>query len=146
CQAANEMHFEHKLRICESRRVWDRRVSFNRGHERILVPGQDHYVELERAVREPLWERQNGETPVWIHAHAIWRCSLQDVLKLMSRRRKRLMSRPKVTCASRSVRSLTRFTVPLASMVIVTETSPPISSACPWKRRNAVTFSCVESV
>src|SRR5574338_668972 len=101
-QASDEMRFEHKLRIRESRRVRDRGVGFNRGDQWILVPGQDHYVELERAVREPLRERENGETPVWIHAHAIWRCSLQEVLKLMSMTRKMLMSRPKVTCASRS--------------------------------------------
>ena len=64
-------------------------------------------------------------------AHAICRCSLQDLLKLMSMTRKMLMSKPKVTCASRSVRpppgraaSVPRLIVPFASIVIVTETRP----------------------
>ena len=52
----------------------------------------------------------------------------------MSMTRKMLMSIAKVTCTSRSVRSLSvrRLTVPFASIVIVIETSPAISSACPW--------------
>src|SRR5690606_24332824 len=136
----------------------------------VLVAGQHHDAQRQGVAVEELGEGEYRKSSVGFHifyfgarllltragsprscqltragsprsCQATWRCSCQEVLKLMSIIRIMLVSRAKVTCSAISVRSLAREMLPLASMVMVTETMPCSNSACPWKSRDSETTS-----